>query len=77
MLGGGRGRHQLSGRWGLLVWGVNEVVLEEHCTGGRSLVGSVFGRCGSWRRERGEFGGGKRLEVVVGNRIGGAPGYQG
>ena len=38
----------------------------------KSLIGSVFGRCGSWRREGGEggvgceFGGGKWLEVVVG-----------
>lgn len=81
MLGGGRGRYQSNGCWSLLVWGGgNEVGLEEPCTGGGPLVGSVLGRCGSWRRERGvgcEFGGGKRLEVVAGHQIGGAPGYRG
>jgi len=57
-------------------------VLEEPRTGGGSLVGSVFGRCGSWRREGGE---GHRVRVwrkVVrgcsrgGIGLGGAPGYR-
>lgn len=42
----------------------------EVCSGGVD-VGDVRGGVGC------EFGGGKRLEVVVGHRTGGAPGYRG